>query len=395
VIAYDHALGRARSTGRSWLSAQARSQTATSTLVVLALVLSLALATSGAGATVKAGPQLIVRAWSQKLPFLAGLAFLPDGRALVTEKDTGVIRLIEQDGKVRRKPFARLRVSSGAEYGLLSIAVDPSFRRYPFVYVYYVQPTPDGKEARRARLVRFRFRKGIGVSPRVIVDNLKTNTETIHVGGAMAFQGDYLLLAVGDGSPARADPRAKWAQDLSNRQGKILRLTREGRPAPRNPYRNGIFTLGHRNSYGLTVDRRTGAIFETENGPDQSDEVNRLVAGRNYGWPVCEGIRSDCHVSRYSNPLWETGLRTLALTGVVSYHGKRVPALRDTVTVCGFKDGALYSFRLSARQQAIASVVRHSAPGWRCGAALVEAPDGAIAFTDTRSGRVVRIVGSS
>jgi glucose/arabinose dehydrogenase len=344
---------------------------------------------------VKAGPKLVVRPWSQKLPFLAGLAFLPDGKALVTEKDTGAVRLIGRDGKVRRTPFARLRVFSGEEYGLLAIAVDPKFERHPFVYVYYVQPTPDGKAARRARLVRFRFRNGIGVSPRVIVDNIKTNKETIHVGGAMAFQGEYLLLAVGDGSPARADPRAKWAQDLSNPQGKILRLTRDGRPAPRNPFRNGIFTLGHRNSYGLTIDDRTGAIFESENGPDQSDEVNRIVAGRNYGWPVCAGIRDGCQVPRYSNPLWETGLRTVALTGVVSYHGTRVPALRDTVTVCGFKDGAIYSLRLKARQTKLASVVRHAAPGWRCGAALVEAPDGAIAFTDLRSGRVMRIVGSS
>jgi glucose/arabinose dehydrogenase len=355
----------------------------------------LALTTSTSGASVQPGPSLVVKPWSQPLPFLAGLAYLPDGRALVTEKDTGAIRLIERDGKVRRKPFARLRVFSGAEYGLLGIAVDPKFKRYPFVYVYYVEATPDGKAARRARLVRYRFRRGIGVSPRVIVDNIKTNKETIHVGGAMAFQGQYLLLAVGDGSPARADPRAKWAQDLSNPQGKILRLTREGKPAPRDPYRNGILTLGHRNSYGLTVDRRTGAVFETENGPDQSDEVNRIVPGRNYGWPVCEGIDGSCQVTRYSNPLWETGLKTLALTGVVSYHGNRVPALRDTVTVCGFKDGALYSLRLKARQTKLASIIRHSSPGWRCGAALVEAPDGAIAFTDQRSGRVMRIVGSS
>jgi glucose/arabinose dehydrogenase len=348
--------------------------------------------TAGRSAT----PRLIVKPWSQPLPFPAGVAYLPDGRALVTEKDTGTIRMVDRNGRVRRKPFAHLQVFSGAEYGLLTIAVDPQFKRFPFVYVYYVQPTANGKAARRARLVRFRFRNGVGTGMRVLVDNVATNKETIHVGGAMVFKGNYLLLAVGDGSPSRADSRSQKAQDLSSREGKILRLTRDGRPAPGDPFRDGILTLGHRNSYGLTIDRRTGAIFESENGPDQSDEVNRIVAGRNYGWPVCEGIARRCQVSgKYADPLWETGLHTVALTGIVSYHGTRIPALHDTVTVCGFKDGALYSLRLSRRQTSLVSVTRYTARGWRCGAALVEGPDGLLSFTDQTSGRVMRIVGSS
>jgi glucose/arabinose dehydrogenase len=220
-------------------------------------------------ATQPAG-NLVVRPWSKPLPFLAGLAFLPDGSALVTEKDTGRIQLIERDGTVRKKPFARLQVFSGAEYGLLGIAVDPDFKQHPYVYVYYVQATPDGKLPRRARLVRYRSRDGTGLSPRVIVDNLETNTDTIHVGGAIAFQGKHLLLAVGDAAAFRSDPRVAHAQDARSRQGKILRLTRDGKPAPGNQFGNHVFTLGHRNSYGIAVDAKTGAVFESENGPDQS-----------------------------------------------------------------------------------------------------------------------------
>jgi glucose/arabinose dehydrogenase len=173
------------------------------------------------------------------------------------------------------------RSFSGAEYGLLGIAVDPRFERHPYVYVYYVQPTSAGQRARRARLVRFRSRDGVGTARRVLVDDLLTNAETIHVGGALAFQGEQLLVAVGDASPSRADPRAERAQDPASRQGKVLRLTRQGRPAAGNPLPNGIFTFGHRNSYGIAVDAKPGPSSRPRNGPDQSDEVNRLVAGRN------------------------------------------------------------------------------------------------------------------
>jgi glucose/arabinose dehydrogenase len=362
--------------------------------VLLLFVLTATATTPGAASDQFA--TLDVRPWSQPLPFLAGLALLPNGRALVTEKDTGRIRVIERDGRVRRKPFARLRVFSGAEYGLLGIAVDPRFGRHPYVYVYYVEPTPDGQAPRRARLVRFRVRDGLGTARRVLVDDLRTNAETIHVGGAIAFQGDQLLLAVGDGSPSRADPRAEQAQEPASQQGKILRLTRDGRPAPGNPFPKGILTVGHRNSYGVAVDPKSRAIFETENGPDQSDEVNRIVPGRNYGWPHCEGFDAGCRGDeRYTDPLWETGpSSTLALTGIVSYRGKRVPALRDTVCFCGFKDGALYALRLSAGQDAVLSTTRYSDPGWSCGAALAVAADGAVLFTDQLSGRVMRIIGS-
>jgi aldose sugar dehydrogenase len=365
-------------------------------VALVSLLVVGAFATTLSDAKVARTRQLIVKPWSERLPFLAGIAYLPDGTALVTEKKSGLIRLIERNGKVRRQPFARLRVFDGEEYGLLSIVVDPNFQRYPLVYVYYVQPNAAGNMPFRARLIRFRVRNGVGVSMRVLVDDLRTNEFTIHVGGAMAFQGNDLLLAVGDASPSRADARAKAAQDLASRQGKILRLTRDGRPAPGDPYGQGIFTLGHRNSYGLTVDRRTGAILESENGPDQSDEVNRIIAGRNYGWPVCEGVAVHCQVAgKYADPLWETGLHTVAVTGIVSYHGTRIPLLRDTVAVCAYKDGAIYALRLSRRQTSLVSVKRYASPNWWCGAALVAGPDGMLTFTDLKTGRVVRIVGSS
>jgi aldose sugar dehydrogenase len=344
----------------------------------------------GATSSSSASPQLTVRPWTKPLEFVAGLAYLPDGRALVTEKATGLIRVVERNGSVRPKPFAKLGVYAGGEYGLLGIAVDPQFTRYPFVYVTYVEPTADGKP-RRGRLARFRWRDGIGTSRRILLDDLKVNEESIHVGGAMAWQGTSLLVTAGDGAPSR--PFAEAAQNTSSLRGKVLRITRDGKPVPGNPFGNAAYSFGHRNSYGITVDSKTGAVYETENGPDQSDEVNRIAKGWNYGWPVCEGFDRDCTPPpRYHPPMWESGTTTtVAPTGIVSYHGTRIPALTNTLAVCMFNTGEIYALHLT-RGGDVALVRRLSSPAWRCGSFIAEAPDGTLVFHDQTSNRILRIV---
>lgn len=335
--------------------------------------------------------QLTVRAWTAPMQFAAGLAFLPDGRALVTEKTTGLVRVIERTGSLRAKPFAKLDVFGDGEYGLLGIAVDPQFRRFPFIYITYVEPTAEGAP-RRGRLVRYRWNNGIGVSRRVLLDNLTVNDSFIHVGGAMAWYGTSLLVTVGDGAPYR--PLAGAAQNTASLRGKILRITRDGKPVAGNPFRNAVFSFGHRNSYGITVDRKTGVIYETENGPDQSDEVNRIVKGGNYGWPICEGFDRDCTPPpNYHSPMWESGnTTTTAPTGIVSYRGSRISALRNTLDVCMFNTGEIYALHLTRRGD-VAVVRPLSSPEWQCGAFLVQAPDGALVFNDLKTGRIMRIVG--
>lgn len=360
-------------------------------LVFLLAVLSLA-AASAAPVRSETTAVLKVAPWTKPLPFIAGLAFLPDGRALATEKDTGVIRLINRDGSVRAKPFARLKVYGRSEYGLLGIAVDPAFARHPYVYVYYTQPSADNFP-RQHRLVRYRFgRGGVGVSPRIILDNVPVAATArqggaYHAGGALAFLGTNLLVTVGDGQHERTQAGA--AQDPRSVQGKVLRITRDGRPAPGNPFGNKVYTRGHRNSFGLTVDRKTKAVFESENGPDQSDEVNRLLRGGNYGWPTCQGM-SICNNSQA--PLWESGERTLAPSGIISYHGTRVKALKDSVTFCVYNTGELVSLRLNAAQTRVLSSARYRG-SWRCASVVVERPGGEVVFYDVLSGRLLRLVG--
>ncbi|GAA1029699.1 PQQ-dependent sugar dehydrogenase [Virgisporangium ochraceum] len=208
-----------------------------------------------------------------------GLAFRPDGTALVSERDTG--RVVEvRDGRVTE--VARLDSRHRGEGGLLGIALSPD----GWLYAYYT--TADDN-----RIVR--LRPGAGGSPEVLVTGIPA--AGIHNGGRLEFGPDGSLYA-GTGD---AD-RTSRAQDRDDLGGKILRMTPEGRPAPGNPFGTLVWSYGHRNvqGFGWASD---GTMYASEFGQNRYDELNRIEAGRNYGWPEVEGD-SD----RFTRPLatWTT-----------------------------------------------------------------------------------------
>ncbi|MDP9295547.1 MAG: PQQ-dependent sugar dehydrogenase [Actinomycetota bacterium] len=212
---------------------------------------------------------------ADSLSFPTNMGFSPDGRLFFTEKDTGRIRIVE-NGKLLPTPFATLNVVPGGETGLLGLALDPAFPRRPWVYVYYTDAA-DG----RNRLVRIEAHGDTGGAPQTLLDLLPATG--IHNGGDLAFGADgKLYVTVGEtGQMSRA-------QDVNDLGGKVLRLNPDGSVPPDNPFGsdNPAFTMGLRNSFGLCVDPKTGALWETENGPTQDDEVNLIRAGGNYGWPA-------------------------------------------------------------------------------------------------------------
>ncbi len=220
-------------------------------------------------------PDLPVRAVAEGLAFPTNLAFAPDGRMFFTEKDTGRVRVI-QDGRVVPDPFVELPVEGGAERGLLGIALHPAFPHEPWVYL-YLSDAADG----RNRLVRVRAEGNRGVETEVLLDLLPAVTG-YHNGGDLAFGPDgKLYLVTGEAH----DPQR--AQDPGDLGGKVLRLNPDGTIPPDNPFgpESPVFSMGLRNSFGLCFDPESGALWETENGPDAWDELNRIEAGANYGWP--------------------------------------------------------------------------------------------------------------
>ncbi|RDI60371.1 PQQ-dependent sugar dehydrogenase [Nocardia pseudobrasiliensis] len=246
---------------------------------------------------------------AQNLKVPWGVAFLPDGAALVAQRGTGEILRV-----VAGSPPQRVHQVSGVvargEGGLLGLAVSPQYAQNGYVYAYFTAANDN-------RIVRFK----LGGQAEVIFSGLAKNS--IHNGGRIAFGPDGMLY-VGTGDAGQSNR----AQDPASPNGKILRLTPEGKPAPGNPNPNSpVYTLGHRNVQGLAWDS-AGRMYATEFGQDTYDEVNRIEAGRNYGWPVVEG-KGDTQGGRYTNPLitWTTDEASpsgLAIAGNTLY----VAALR-------------------------------------------------------------------
>ncbi|HWO70584.1 MAG TPA: PQQ-dependent sugar dehydrogenase [Actinomycetota bacterium] len=211
------------------------------------------------------------------LGFPTNLAFLPDGTIVYGEKDTGRIRLLSPDGTDR--VVARLPVLGGAERGLLGLAIHPRFPEEPWLYVYY----SDARTGRN-RLVRVRLAAGRAGSPEALLELLPA-VSGYHNGGDLAFGLDGMLyVSTGE---AHEPARARDPDDLG---GKVLRLAPDGSVPPDNPFPGSpVYTLGHRNSFGLCVNPGTGDVWETENGPDRDDEVNLLRPGGDHGWPAVLG----------------------------------------------------------------------------------------------------------
>jgi glucose/arabinose dehydrogenase len=202
-----------------------------------------------------------------------GVAFLPDGSALVTERDSG--RVLQIRGRKVTEVGRVDQAQAMGEGGLLGVAVSPSYAQDGRVF-FYASTSEDN------RVLRTTFRNGRLGRPEPILTGIPNAFN--HDGGRMIFGPDRMLY-VSTGEAGQPD----LAQDRGSLGGKILRITQDGDPAPGNPDRTSpIWTWGHRNVQGLAFDD-DGHLWASEFGQDTWDELNLIEKGRNYGWPMVEG----------------------------------------------------------------------------------------------------------
>lgn len=248
-----------------------------------------------------------------------GMAFAPDGRVFITER-VGRIRVV-RDGRLESEPFATVtvpRLLGYHETGLLGIAIPADFQAIPYVYVYH---TYEKQGELVNRVVRFRADGAGRPEPEVIIDDIPGGR--IHNGGILAFgPNDRLFVSTGETGESRL------AQDIASTGGKILRLNADGDIPSDNPFPGSpVYSYGHRNVFGMAIQPVTNTLFITENGPTRNDEINKIEAGENYGWPTVTGRAAD---DRFVDPV-RVYENSIAPTQAVFYTGSRFPEIREAL----------------------------------------------------------------
>lgn len=293
------------------------------------------------------------------------MAFLPDGAILVTERP-GRLRIV-RNGVLDPTPVKGLpAIQAAGLAGLMDIALHPQFAENKLVYFTYHKPQvpgadglvagpggPAGRGAPPAGVITLARARWDGAA---LVD-AKDLFSALPSGNAsrIAFGKDgmvYMTVGYGDTPVGNPDPAGAPPQDRMSLAGKVLRLKDDGTVPPDNPFvgrsnaRPEIFTLGHRNMLGLAVHPDTGAIWESENGPNGGDEINVLQAGRNYGWPVVSYGRFYLG-PRVNNHAWQEGMEdplvfwvpAIATSGLTFYTGDKFPQWKGSVFAGGMRQG--------------------------------------------------------
>ncbi|WP_211286536.1 PQQ-dependent sugar dehydrogenase [Streptomyces griseoruber] len=247
-------------------------RTASAATAVAALLLTTAASGAAASPTVPSGIRTVSSGWTN--PW--GVNWLADGTALINERDTLKVFKVTPAG-ARTEVTAEPPIAvPGSGETLLGIALSPHWGQDHQIFVYH-----QAKDGNRIARMMFDGSRLTGYTP------LVTGIEKgLHNGGRIKFGPDgYLYATTGD-----ADTPGS-AQDRNSLNGKILRMTKEGKPAPGNPFGTLVYSYGHRNPEGIDWDDQ-GNLWETEIGEDTHDELNLVQAGGNYGWPSCEGVCS-------------------------------------------------------------------------------------------------------
>src|SRR5712691_6062406 len=347
---------------------------------------------------------LVVETVAKGLDHPWGLAFLPDGRMLVTERP-GRMHIVAKDGNVSPALAGVPKVAASGQGGLLDVVLDRGYAENHTIYICYAEPANGGARTAlaRARLVD----EGTpGSAPRIRLDDVKVIfrqegplSSGNHFGCRIVQTPDSnLFMTAGEHFTTRDQ-----AQNLGNHLGKIIRIRPDGTVPPDNPLigRPGakpeIWSWGHRNPQGLALQPATGKLWEHEHGPRGGDEVNIIEKGRNYGWPVIgfgidysgAKIHESTHKDGMEQPVWYW-VPSIAPSGMAFLTGDVFPAWRGNLLVGALAGEMLVRLELDGdkvvKEERLLRELRERIRDVRQG------PDGALwLLTDNAAGRVLRL----
>jgi glucose/arabinose dehydrogenase len=322
-----------------------------------------------------------------------GMAFLPDGRLLVTERD-GNIRIVK-DGKLLKEKIEGVPpVYVHGQGGLLDIQLHPDFDKNGWIYLSYAKQVADsgGTVIARAKLEGNKL-----TNLEELFQALPLTPSEVHFGSRIAFDGKgYMFFTCGERG------KKENAQDLSNHLGKVMRLHDDGKVPSDNPFvstigaRSEIWSYGHRSLQGLYYDKETGTLWEHEHGPRGGDELNIVEKGKNYGWPVITyGINYDSTIitdlkekEGMEQPVryWVPSIAPCGLTMVTS---DKYPNWKGNLLVGALSHQLVAHVEIADKKFVKEERLLEKIGRVRC---VTQSPDGYIYVAMENPGKIVRLV---
>lgn len=345
------------------------------------------------------------------LQFPWSLAFLPDGRMLVTERRAGKLRVVAKDGTLVAAPVEGTpAVFSGGQGGLLDVVLDPAFKTNGLVYLSYAEPNADGTNntaVARGKWVDGPTPKLDGLT--VIYRQRPAMASPLHFGSRLVFARDGKLFVT---QGERSIPAGqKQSQDLASGLGKVVRINPDGSIPKDNPFvgKEGalpeIWSYGNRNIQAAALHPQTGELWEVEFGPQAGDELNIIRKGRDYGWPtISYGVNygpaktpitgGETQRPGMEQPLyyWDP---VIAPSGMIFYTGSLFPKWKGSLLIAGKQPQGLpggFVTRLTVKGEKVVGEERLETPApanWRD---IRQGPDGAVyLLKDGTAGAIVKL----
>jgi glucose/arabinose dehydrogenase len=327
-----------------------------------------------------------------------GIAVMPDGRLLITEKG-GTLRIATTAGVLSAPITGLPAVNTSGQGGLLGIALDPAFSSNRVVYWAFSEQTAEGNLTSVAKGKLSVDEKRME-APAVIYRATPGYKGTLHYGGRIVFdKTGNLVVGTGERSDLVTRPQA---QSLQSGLGKIIRITSSGQPAPGNPFlgkanvRPELYSYGHRNVQGLAINPVTGDVWNNEFGPRGGDELNLVKPGKNYGWPTITYGQEYSAEKVGTGSTQQAGMEqpvyywdpVLSPSGMTFYSGKGIAEWKNNLFISGLSSNHIA--RLVLRNNKVVGEERLLAGEGERFRDVVEGKDGAL-YAVTDGGRLYRV----
>ncbi|MDH5480814.1 MAG: PQQ-dependent sugar dehydrogenase [Nitrosomonas sp.] len=339
--------------------------------------------------------EIEVRLVARGLNFPWGMAFMPDGNLLVTER-VGRLRIVSPDGQVSEPIKGVPKVFSMQQGGLLDVEIDPNFASNQIIYLSYAEPegAKAGTAVAKAKLVDDRLE-----NLQVIFRQIPKTVGAQHFGSRLIFAPDgNLFITLGD--------RAKYieeSQNLSNHLGKLIRIRPDGSIPKDNPYventkaKPEIWSYGHRHIQGAAINPKTGDLWLHEHGPRGGDEINIPKPGKNYGWPKASygvhysmiPIKDEHEEQGFEEPIYYW-TPSIAPSGMIFYNGNLFPGWRGNLFVGALAGRHVARLvvdgdKIAGEEQLLQNTLRFRD--------VEQGPDGAIyLLSDEEDGKILKVV---